>query len=164
MMDDATDSPSLPDDAALDITLRPFRSLSARGFLILMTILVAASMATGVAFFLIGAWPVPGFLGLDVALVYIAFRANYRRASAWERVRLTRDALTVERGAPGRETRHWSFQPYWLRVEGDERHLSIASHGKSFELGAFLSDVERLRFAASLRAALQRIREAPRIS
>src|SRR5262249_45997752 len=104
---------------------------------------------------------VPGFLGLDVALVYIAFRANYRRARAWERVRLTPDALTVERGAPGRETKRWSFQPYWLRVEGDERHLTIASHGKTFELGAFLSDVERLRFAATLRAALAQIKGAP---
>jgi uncharacterized membrane protein len=159
-MDDAPDSPKPHGGAALDVTLRPFRSLSPRGFLILMTVLVTASMATGIAFFLIGAWPVPGFLGLDVALVYVAFRANYRRASAWERVRLTRDALTVERGAPGRETTHWSFQPYWLRVEGDERHLTIASHGKSFELGAFLSDVERLRFAASLRTALARIKGA----
>ena len=161
-MDDATDSPA--DGAALDVTLRPFRSLSPRGFLILMAVLVTASVATGVAFFLIGAWPVPGFLGLDVTLVYIAFRANYRRAQAWERVRLTSDALTVERGAPGRVTRHWSFQPYWLRVEADERHLTIASHGTSFELGAFLSDVERLRFAATLRAALARIKEAPAIS
>jgi uncharacterized membrane protein len=160
-MDDATDSPSPSEPAALDVTLRPFRSLSPRGFLILMAVLVTASMATGVAFFLIGAWPVPGFLGLDVALVYIAFRANYRRARAWERVRLTPHELTVERGAPGRVTRRWSFQPYWLRVEADDRHLAIASHGQSFELGAFLSDVERLRFAATLRAALARIKETP---
>lgn len=159
-MDDATDSPGSPDDAALDVTLRPYRSLSPRGFLILMAVLVTASVATGVAFFLIGAWPVPGFLGLDVALVYVAFRANYRRARAWERVRLTPEALTVERGAPGRETKRWVFQPYWLRVESDERHLTIASHGRSFELGAFLSDVERLRFAAALHAALARIKGA----
>ena len=150
-----------PDSPTLDVTLRPFRSLSPRGFLILMGVLAAASCATGVAFFLIGAWPVPGFLGLDVALVYIAFRANYRRAKAWERVRLTPEVLTVERGAPGRETKRWSFQPYWLRVEADEKHLTIASHGRAFELGAFLSNVERLEFAESLRTALARIKDAP---
>jgi len=143
-----------PDSPALDVTLRPYRSLSPTGFLILMGVLASASCATGVAFFLIGAWPVPGFLGLDVALVYIAFRANYRRARAWERVRLTPDALTVERGAPGRETKSWSFQPYWLRVEADDKHVTIASHGRRFELGAFLSDVERLAFAERLRGAL----------
>jgi len=147
-------------EADFEAMLRPYRSLGPTGFLILMTVLVLASCATGVAFFLIGAWPVPGFLGLDVMLVYIAFRANYRRARAWERVRLTRATLTIERGAPGRETQSWDFQPYWLRVETDSRkRLWLASHGRSFEIGAFLHPGERARFGENLRAALSRLRQ-----
>jgi uncharacterized membrane protein len=145
------------DGAALDVTLRPYRSLSPAGFVILMAVIGLAGFATAVAFFLIGAWPVPGFVGLDVALIYLAFRVSYRRARAWERVTLTRAALTIERGAPGRETKSFTFQPYWLRVEFDHaKRLLIASHGKRFEIGAFLHPVERREFGEVLRRALAR--------
>jgi uncharacterized membrane protein len=147
--------------AALDVTLRPYRSLSAAGFVILMAVIGLAGCATAVAFFLIGAWPVPGFIGLDVALIYLAFRVNYRRARAWERVTLTRATLTVERGAPGRETKSFTFQPYWLRVEVDHaKRLLIASHGKRFEIGAFLHPAERRKFGEALRAALAKQKSA----
>ena len=86
------------DDRVLfDAVLTPYRSLSPRGFLVLMIALSVVSFTAGVFFFLVGAWPVVGFLGLDVALVYIAFRINYRRARMYETLRLTRDALTVRR-------------------------------------------------------------------
>ena len=45
-------------------------------------------------FLLIGAWPVFGFLGLDVLLIYIAFRANFRAARAYEEVTVTATELT----------------------------------------------------------------------
>ena len=56
--------------------LTPHRSLGAVGFVVLMSLLSALSFAAGIMFYLIGAWPVVGFLGLDVLLVYLAFRAN----------------------------------------------------------------------------------------
>jgi uncharacterized membrane protein len=147
--------------AALDVTLRPYRSLSPAGFIILMATIGAAGFATAVAFFLVGAWPVPGFIGLDVALIYLAFRVSYRRARAWERVTLTRSTLVVERGAPGRETKSFTFQPYWLRVEVDAaKRLLIASHGRRFEIGAFLHPAKRAEFAEHLRGALARQRTA----
>ena len=149
------------EQAALDVTLRPYRSLSPAGFVILMAVIGLAGFATAVAFFLIGAWPVPGFIGLDVALIYLAFRVSYRRARAWERVTLTRATLTIERGAPGRETKSFTFQPYWLRVEIDNaRRLLIASHGKRFEIGAFLHPAERREFGQALRAALAKQKSA----
>jgi uncharacterized membrane protein len=149
------------EDAALDVTLRPYRSLSPAGFVVLMAVIGLAGFATAVAFFLVGAWPVPGFIGLDVALIYLAFRVSYRRARAWERVTLTRSTLVVERGAPGCATKSFSFQPYWLRVEIDNaKRLLIASHGKRFEIGAFLHPAERVEFAENLRAALRRMRDS----
>src|SRR6266700_7694041 len=81
--------------------LTPHRSLGAVGFLVLMSLLSAVSFAAGLVFYLIGAWPIVGFLGLDVLLVYVAFRVSFHRTRAFETLRLTERALVVERIAPG---------------------------------------------------------------
>ena len=75
--------------------ITPHRSLGSTGFLILMLCIGALSFACGIMFLLIGAWPVFGFLGLDVLLIYIAFRANFRAARAYEEVTVTASELTV---------------------------------------------------------------------
>src|SRR6202167_1788489 len=82
------------DDAAADAkifsaVITPHRSLSQTGFLIFMLCLGGLSFISGVAFVLMGAWPVCGFFGLDVLLVYVAFRANYRSGRAYEEVTVT---------------------------------------------------------------------------
>jgi len=77
--------------------LLPHRSLPPRGFHLLMLILGLISLAVGIGFVSIGAWPVMGFFGLDVALVYIAFRLNYRCARRSETIRLAGDVFTVVR-------------------------------------------------------------------
>jgi len=166
-MDDATDSLGPSADAALDVTLRPYRSLSPRGFLILMAILVTASVATGVAFFLIGAWPVPFFLGLDVALVYIAFRANYRAATAFEEISVTSSELRVRKVSHRGQASEWTLNPVWVRLErevheefGIER-LFLVSHGRRLPIAAFLGPQEKESFAAALAAALGEARRGP---
>jgi uncharacterized membrane protein len=143
----------------LDAVLRPHRSLPASGFNILMAVLGAVSFVAGTVFWLIGAWPVMGFFGLDVALIYLAFRLNYRSARQTERVRLVEDALTVERVGVRGDRRRWRFQPYWLRVvfeetDEDRNRLYIASHGRSLVLGAFLGAGERRVFAGRLKDGL----------
>ncbi len=101
--------------------LLPHRSLPPRGFHVLMLILGLVSLAVGIGFVSIGAWPVVGFFGLDVALVYIAFRLNYRSARCRETLRLADDAFTVERVNVRGNRRLWRFQPFWLRVVLEER-------------------------------------------
>ena len=146
-----------------DAVLTPHRSLSPRGFAILMTVIGLVGFCGGIAFLLIGAWPVFGFFGLDVALIYWAFKASYRSGRAHEIVRLTPRALTVERvDASGRAER-WSFQPYWLRVAIDDppghaSQLTLSSHGRSLAIGSFLSPGERAEFATALRLALAECR------
>jgi uncharacterized membrane protein len=145
----------------LDTVLRPHRSLPPTGFLALMAVLGGVSFAAGMAFVLIGAWPVMGFFGLDVALVYLAFRINYRSARRQERFRLADDTLTVERIGVRGDRRRWRFQAYWARVvldeiDEDSNHLSIASHGRSLTVASFLGARERREFAAVLVGALAR--------
>src|SRR5216684_2261670 len=140
-------SPPVPPAAAdamvfLDAVLAPHRSLPPTGFLIVMLVFGGISFVAGILFVLHGAWPVMGFFGLDVGLVYLAFRINYRSARREERVRLVADALTVERLGVRGERRSWRFQPYWLRVileeKGDDSNrLIITSHGRSLVLGSF---------------------------
>ena len=142
----------------LDVVLAPYRSLPPRGFAILMGVLAAASLICGTTCLLVGAWPVFGFFGLDVALVYVAFRLSYRSARRRECVRLTERTLTVERVSVRGERRRWQFEPYWLRIsfqEQDETNsLALASHGRSLVLGSFLAPSERRRFAVTLQRAL----------
>ena len=75
--------------------LTPHRSLNRTGFLAVMAFLSVVSFATGVAFLLMGAWPVFGFFGLDVLAVYVAFRINFRRARASEEIRITPTELRL---------------------------------------------------------------------
>lgn len=157
--------PEARDAALFDAELRPNRSLSPRGFLILMGVVCAISFTGGLAFFLAGAWPVIGFLGADVLLIFIAFKINYRRGRLVEQLHLTPEALTVKRIWPGGQARSWEFQPYWLQVDFEEppRHespLVLRSHGRSLSIGSFLTKEERAEVAAALRAALVRARQS----
>src|ERR1700754_4032619 len=89
----------IPETTLLFERLSPHRSLSPKGFAIVMGILGFASFVLGVAFLLMGAWPVFGFLGLDVLLVYVAFRANFRAARAFEEILVTPVRLVWRKGS-----------------------------------------------------------------
>ncbi len=146
-----------------DAVLHPNRSLGGRGFLLLMISLVALSFISGIVFISVGAWPVFGFFGLDVLLIYVAFRASYRSGRLVETVRLTDDALEVRRiDAYGRGA-SWRVPPLWAKVEVDnpgehDCRIVVRSHGESVVLGAFLSPRERKELADALRSALSRMR------
>jgi len=152
-------------DAPLfEALITPHRSLEPGGFLLVMLALALCSFGAGIGFFLLGAWPVVGFLGLDVLLLWLAFRLNYRHARQYERLVLTPDVLTVERMTYHGERRAWRFQPAWLRVELErppepDSPLYLASHGRRFAIGAFLSAEERLELAEALDAGLRRARQ-----
>ena len=127
--------------------------------MVLMAAVCIVSFGTGLLFYLLGAWPVIGFMGLDVALIYIAFRLNFRALRLYETVDLSSDALTVTRVAPSGKSQSWSFNPYWVRLSLQPRHgrsseLSIASHGKRLVFASFLTGAEREDFATALANAL----------
>ncbi|MGQ0457237.1 MAG: DUF2244 domain-containing protein [Hyphomicrobium sp.] len=140
--------------------LHPHRSLSPRGFLILMSLIAGVSFVVGMAFVAIGAWPVLGFFGLDAALIYIAFKLNYRSGRLYETADLSPDALTLTRVYPsGRREKH-EFNPYWARVRlsadrpDGRTSLRLAAQGREVPFGHFLTDDERRAFADALTGAL----------
>ena len=147
------------DDLLFDAELKPHRSLSPRGFIWLMSGICLISFSAWLAFFLAGAWPVVGFLGADVLLIYLAFRVNYRRGNMRETLQLTADRLTVQRISHWGEVQTWEFQPYWLQVLLDdspdvENQLTLRSHGRSLVIGSFLPPDERTQVATALKQAL----------
>lgn len=163
---DANREPAAP---LLELTLCPHRSLSPAGFWAIMTVLIALSFAGGVVFWLIGAWPVIGFVGLDVALVYWAFKASYAAGRAREEVRLTPEALVIRRIAASGCADEETLPPHWLKVEigrprGRATQLRLSTHGRVVVIGAFLSPEEREDVANVLRAALARMRAAPELA
>ena len=150
-----------------DALLTPHRSLSPRGFLVFMAAVCATGFAAGLLSVLAGAWPVMAFLGLVVALIYIAFRINYRHGRMHETLALTRRDLTVRRVDHRGRVASWRFHPTWLQVLIDDppRHhsqLVLRSHGRNLVIGALLTPAERFDLAAALRRALARAKCAPR--
>jgi uncharacterized membrane protein len=131
-----------------------------------MAFLGIVSFTAGIIFLRMGAWPVFGFFGLDVAILYFAFRRNYMDARAFEQIDLSREELHVRRvSALGRET-EYSFNPYWTRLIIDRRSwgiaaLSLASSGRRLPIGIFLGPSERASFADALSSALAAARSAP---
>ena len=153
------------DDGAFRAVLHQHRSLSPTGFLILMSLFGGVSFVTGIVFLAMGAWPVFGFFGFDVALVYLAFKLNYRAGRLYETVELSREMLRVTRVHPSGKRESFDFNPYWVRVllsqePHDRTDLRLASHGREFSFGRFLTDDERRDFSMALSVAISQARVA----
>jgi uncharacterized membrane protein len=148
-------------------TLTPHRSLGRVGFLILMLLFGAASFITGMMFIVIGAWPVFGFFGLDVLLLYWAFRLNYRHAAAYEQVTITSSALKVRKVSHLGRVREWVLNPLWVRLDKIELEefgidrLFLVSRGKKLAIASFLGPNEKASFAKELGQALSEARRGP---
>jgi uncharacterized membrane protein len=163
----AADNERTQEPTIFSAVLTPHRSLSRKGFLILMTVLGLISFATGTAFLLAGAWPVFGFCGLDVLLIYFAFRLSYRRANAYEQVTVTPSELTVRQVSHHGRISEWTLNPLWVKLDrvvhaefGIER-LFLVSHGRRLAIAGFLGPQEKESFALALSAALGEAKRGP---
>jgi uncharacterized membrane protein len=163
----STDNNSLPEPKIFAATITPHRSLGSTGFLILMLCIGALSFGCGMLFLLLGAWPVFGFLGLDVLLIFVAFRANFRAARAYEEVTITASELRVRKVSHHGVVREWTLNPLWVQLDrivheefGIER-LFLVSRGRRLAVASFLSPDEKASFARALAAALGEAKRGP---
>jgi uncharacterized membrane protein len=161
------DNEAFPEPTIFSAIITPHRSLGSTGFLVLMLCIGGVSFVAGVMFLLIGAWPVFGFLGLDVLLIYWAFRINYRAARAYEEVTVTTSELTVRKVSHRGSVREWTLNPLWVRLErvaheefGIER-LFLVSHGRRLSIAACLGPDEKASFAGALSTALSEAKRGP---
>ncbi len=161
------DNDPAPEPTIFSAVLTPNRSLSPFGFLVFMLVLGGTSFLIGVYFMLRGAWPVFGFCGLEVALVYLAFRLNYRHATAYEQVTVTPSELTVRKVNHHGRVSEWTLNPLWVRLErvaheefGIER-LFLVSHGRQVAIAGCLGPRDKESFATALSAALGEAKRGP---
>ncbi|MEH2511491.1 putative membrane protein [Nitrobacteraceae bacterium AZCC 1564] len=167
-MDNRNDfDPPLQDAPLFSARLTPHRSLSRGGFLALMGFLTAVSFIAGFVFLLMGAWPVFGFFGLDVLIVYWAFRLNFRRAAASEDIVVTPYELRVRRVSHRGHVVEWTLNPLWVQLDkqvheefGIEK-LYLVSRGRRLSVGSFLGPEEKASFAKALSSALQAAKRGP---
>lgn len=157
------ETPEVQKEPQFSAILMPHRSLSPKGFLVLMAAVGTVGFVAGMAFAVAGAWPVFGFFMLNILLVYRAFRLNYRSGELYETIDVTTDTLTVTRMLPSGLERYWEFNPYWARCEISEHggrvtELSLASHGRRLVFGGFLNADEKRDFAQALSGVLQGLR------
>jgi uncharacterized membrane protein len=143
-----------------EAVITPHRSLPHFGFLLLMGFVTFISFIAGLVFFMAGAWPVFGFFGLDVVLLYWAFRINYRAAAAYEVVTVTPVELRVRKVTRRGRVREWALNPLWVTLDkvGHEEfgieHLFLVSRGKRLLVASFLGPDEKASFAQALGRAI----------
>ena len=142
--------------------LTPYRSLGPNGFLVLMICVGVLCFSSGLIFLVAGAWPVFVFLGLDVALVWLAFKLNYRAARARELISVDVTELRVQKYDPAGRMREYVFNPFGTRFEVDRHEeigitqMRITNRERSLPVGAFLNPADKESFATAFGQALVR--------
>jgi uncharacterized membrane protein len=159
--------PEVAEPELFSALLTPHRSLSDTGFVVLMAFVSLVSFAAGLAFWLMGAWPVLGFFGLDVLAIYWAFRINFRHAKATEEISVTHSELRVRRVSHRGHVVEWVLNPLWVQLDqkahaefGIEK-LYLVSKGRRISVARFLGPEEKSSFAKALMAALQAAKRGP---
>lgn len=165
------DAASRNDEAPiLTVRLFPHRSLDPKGVRILMGATFVVSALFSLPFYLMGAWPIVGFLGLDVAALYFAFRVSFHAARAYEDFHVTYFELLFARVTPRGVRREWRFNPTWVRLERVDhaefgpQKLALLSRGRRWEIARFLGPDQKAEFATTLTRALAEARRGPRFS
>ena len=156
-----------PQPELFSALLTPHRSLNRTGFVVVMSFLTLVSFVAGVAFWMMGAWPVFGFFGLDVIAVYWAFKVNFRAAKAREEIRVTASELRVRRVSRRGDVVEFVLNPVWVQLDqqihaeyGVEK-LYLVSKGRRLAVASFLGPDEKASCAKALTAALQAARRGP---
>lgn len=150
----------------MDAHIRPNRSLRGPAFLALMAAIALISFTAGLAFLMIGAWPVMGFFGLDLIIVWLAFRLNYRDGRRLERIHITPQAIHVLRRWPTGYETLYRLPAAWTRVEMDHAdepdvQTRLTAMGKHLIVGSVLSPRERRELAKAISEALGKAGSTP---
>ena len=152
--------------ATFEAVLYPNQPPPARSLVILLLAVLGVAVGVSIGFLLAGAWPVVGFMGVELLLLGVCLVWARRMASYAEHIRLDDQGLFIRTTAGRRTLRSWRFEPYWTRVRLDETRpgeptLRLTAQGRTLTLGRFLNAQERTDVAAELEAALRRHRELP---
>ena len=107
-----------------------------------------------------GAWPVFGFFGLDVLLVYIFFKINFKSGKKKERILLTSNQLIIEFYESQKIVKTFFLNPNWLKInlvqlKNQTSKLQISSINKAIIIGSFLRYQEKKKVIELLQKVLK---------
>lgn len=143
-------------------TLRPHRSLSQRGILVVTIIAGSLALIPSLTFFLMGAWPIVGFMGLDIALLYWALTRSKRDEKAYEEVGLWPDAIRIRKVDMKGRAKEFDLNPFWVRLvtklnaDDDVESLHLVVKKQRIALGEFLNPADKTSFARTFGQELSR--------
>jgi uncharacterized membrane protein len=151
--------PAMPGPYYMDAEIRPNRSLSERGFIVLIAVVTAANVASAAVFVAMGAMFVPIFLSVDLLAVIVAFLESFHAAKRIERVQVTSRDVRVTQETPRASQLVWESPTAFTRVhveqeEGRTIGLKLALSGREVAVAAALSPRERAEFARALERAI----------
>lgn len=140
--------------------LEPHRSATTRNLNLAVLLFALGSTPFCIMFVAMGAWPVVGFIGIDVVILLALLRFHHWAARAYETIHLTEECLSVERVNYWGRKRRWSFSPYWLQVNLEDvdayrNRLEIRNREQTLAIGSFLTTQEKIDLADILRHKLR---------
>lgn len=142
----------------MDAVITLNRSLSPRGFRVLFSLLVTVNVLFAIFLFAIGAWPAPIFLGIDVLLVWLAFRASFRAAERAERVQVSAEEVRVTHEDGEKRRTVWTSPTAFTGVRVEEARVRLMLSGKGYTVARSLSPDERSQFVVALQDAIRSAR------
>jgi uncharacterized membrane protein len=136
-------------------------SLSSAGRQLVFIFLFVVSVGIACAFAAAGAWLILPFAGIEMLVLYAAFRYVDRRAADYERIAIVGDKVEVEICEVGR-AQNYEFNRCWaqLLASRDGGRLALRSHGREVEIGRHRNDDQRLALAREMGGELRG--EAPK--
>lgn len=142
--------------------ITPHRSLAPSGARLVLVLCCLAAVGASVPFVVLGAWPIAGFLGLDLLALAVAFKASFRSAEGFEEVVLTPLELMFRRVTYRGERSERRFNPLWTRLDREHdadyglMSVALVSRGERVVIARELSPPEREDFADAFGEALSR--------
>ena len=147
----------------LDAELRPNASLSSHAFMIVMSLVGVFSFAAGILYFIVGAWPVFGFFGLDALAIWYAFKLSFRAQEQVTYVRVDESHVRLWHMQRGKPDKKADIPTAFVRVALDEpvmhnSFLTLQYGETAWVIGRFLTLKKRKDFARQLHAAISSAR------
>lgn len=148
-------------DESVRLSLWPHRSLPRRGFAAFL--LGTFTLITIPLYPLLGTvvlWGILPFMLLALGGIWWALEQSYRTARMREELSLSPSEVQVRRINPGGDVQEWRCNRYWARVQIHPKggpvaqYLTLKGDGREVELGAFLSEDERVALFGELSGLL----------
>jgi len=144
----------------LDIKIYRNQSLTTRGLYILMFFITIPASYLGISFYVLGAWPVLGFMGFEILLIYIAFKILFYKNKFYEHIILDSEKLNILFKKKNKIIKKIELEPTWVQVKiekiyENEDTLIVSSHGKKIILANYLIPEERLKLAGKIKSGLR---------